>query len=140
MMKGQKGITLVALIITIIVMLILVGVSISVALNGGLFQKADDAVEGTKTAQLQEAIALVQADIYAMYYDPDTTTETPYGADEVAGMINEYLAGSKIALADTDVEFDQDPDGSTYTVKAPTGVALTSGNVIKLNFWKETTP
>ena len=39
-MKGQKGITLVALVITIIVMLILVGVSVTVALKGGLFKTA----------------------------------------------------------------------------------------------------
>ena len=43
MMKGQKGITLVALIITIIVMLILVAVSVSIALNGGLISKAREA-------------------------------------------------------------------------------------------------
>ena len=43
MMKGQKGITLVALIITIIVMLILVGVSVTVAIDGGLFSKAKTA-------------------------------------------------------------------------------------------------
>ena len=41
-MKNQKGITLIALIITIIVMLILVAVTISVVLNGGLFEKAED--------------------------------------------------------------------------------------------------
>lgn len=46
-MKEQKGITLVALVITIIVMLILVGVSISVALNGGLFTNAKDAANNT---------------------------------------------------------------------------------------------
>ncbi|MBO4816505.1 MAG: hypothetical protein J5507_06440 [Clostridia bacterium] len=42
-LKTQNGITLIALIITIIVMLILVGVTINVALNGGLFEKADNA-------------------------------------------------------------------------------------------------
>ena len=51
MLKKQNGITLIALIITIIVMLILVGVTINVALNGGLFEKADEA-----TKQTQEAI------------------------------------------------------------------------------------
>ena len=44
----QKGITLIALIITIIVMLILVGVTINVALNGGLFDKAKTASEQTQ--------------------------------------------------------------------------------------------
>ena len=37
MLKKQNGITLIALIITVIVMLILVGVTVNVALNGGLF-------------------------------------------------------------------------------------------------------
>ncbi len=48
-MKSEKGITLVALVITIIVMLILVGVSITVALNGGLFTKAREARDNTAT-------------------------------------------------------------------------------------------
>lgn len=50
MMKGQKGITLVALVITIIVMLILVGVSITVAMQGGLFDTARGAATGTNEA------------------------------------------------------------------------------------------
>lgn len=50
MMKGQKGITLVALVITIIVMLILVGVSITVAMQGGLFDTARNAATGTNEA------------------------------------------------------------------------------------------
>lgn len=48
-MKEQKGITLVALVITIIVMLILVGVSVTVALKGGLFDTAKKAATGTNT-------------------------------------------------------------------------------------------
>lgn len=47
-MRGQKGITLVALVITIIVMLILVGVSVTVAINGGLFDKAKSGAENTQ--------------------------------------------------------------------------------------------
>ena len=42
-MKNEKGITLIALVITIIVMLILVAVTINMAINGGLFKKANDA-------------------------------------------------------------------------------------------------
>ena len=53
-MKEQKGITLVALVITIIVMLILVGVSITVALNGGLFTNAKDAANNTAEARNAE--------------------------------------------------------------------------------------
>ena len=42
-MKNQKGITLVALIITIIVMLILVAVSVAVLINSDLLGTAQDA-------------------------------------------------------------------------------------------------
>ena len=38
--KNNKGITLIALVITIIVMLILVAVTIAMAVDGGLFSKA----------------------------------------------------------------------------------------------------
>ena len=63
--KENKGITLIALIITIIVMLILVGVTINVALNGGLFSKAEEATTKTKIAQVQEALTIKKAEIIA---------------------------------------------------------------------------
>lgn len=53
-MKNQKGITLVALVITIIVMLILVAVSITIALNGNLFGITKDAAKGTQNAINEE--------------------------------------------------------------------------------------
>ncbi len=54
MMRSQKGITLIALVITIIVMLILVGVTITMAVNGGLFNYAKQAAEGTQNAMDEE--------------------------------------------------------------------------------------
>ena len=54
MTKGQKGITLIALVITIIVMLILVGVSVTVALNGGLFDTAERAADQTENVMDRE--------------------------------------------------------------------------------------
>ena len=60
MKKSNKGITLIALIITIIVMLILVGVTINVALNGGLFEKAKTAGEQTqREADREYLISLI---------------------------------------------------------------------------------
>ena len=53
---SQKGITLIALIITVIVMLILVGVTINVALNGGLFEKAETAKVQTEKAVEEEQL------------------------------------------------------------------------------------
>ena len=48
-MRNQKGITLVALVITIIVMLILVGVSVTIAIKGELFTTARNATNETNT-------------------------------------------------------------------------------------------
>lgn len=43
MLKNQKGITLVALVVTIVVLIILATISISVAINGGLIGKTEEA-------------------------------------------------------------------------------------------------
>ena len=57
-MKKNKGITLIALIITIIILLILVGVSINLAIKGDLFGSAEKAVNGTnaKVEEQQTAV------------------------------------------------------------------------------------
>ena len=55
-MKNNKGITLIALIITIIVMLILVAVTVNVALDGGLFTKAKNASSKTDIHAIYETI------------------------------------------------------------------------------------
>ena len=60
-LNNKKGITLIALIITIIVMLILVGVTINVALNGGLFEKAEIATKETEEkAILEEMLSMME--------------------------------------------------------------------------------
>ena len=53
-MERNKGITLIALIITIIILLILVGVSINLAIKGDLFGSAKKAVSGTNDKVAQE--------------------------------------------------------------------------------------
>lgn len=63
-MKKQKGITLIALIITIIVMLILVGVTVTTAINGGLFEKARIAAKGTQKEVDREKLNMAVAFAY----------------------------------------------------------------------------
>lgn len=56
MFKNQKGITLVALVITIIVLLILAGVAITLAVNhGDLFNHANNAATKWNAAVQNEA-------------------------------------------------------------------------------------
>ena len=52
--KKNNGITLVALVITIVILLILAGISISTLTNTGIFQKAKDAKKASENAQKEE--------------------------------------------------------------------------------------
>ena len=65
--KEQKGITLVALVITIILLLILAGISIQAITNQGLFGRANEAKRESEIANIKEQIAL---DIYEKQLEP----------------------------------------------------------------------
>lgn len=61
MFKKENGITLVALVVTIVVLLILAGVSISLVLgNNGIIKKAKDAKTQTNTKVKEENTFLTQ--------------------------------------------------------------------------------
>ncbi len=67
MMKEQKGITLIALVITIIVLLILAGVSIAMLTgNNGILTRANDSK--TKNAQA-EVVDKINMELNAIYAD-----------------------------------------------------------------------
>ena len=93
-LNKQKGITLIALVITIIVMLILVAVTISMAINGGLFEKAGKATGDTKNAMnAEQALANGQITIGGITY----------------ASIDDYLAGNPLA------EHNWTRTGDTFT-------------------------
>ena len=62
--KGQKGITLIALVVTIIVLLILAGISIQMlAGQNGILNRAEEASYKSKLAELKENLQLDIADL-----------------------------------------------------------------------------
>lgn len=65
----NKGITLVALIVTIIILLILAGISISTLTNTGIFEKVKEAKKASENAEKEQNDVL----------------------DEYEGKINKYL-------------------------------------------------
>ena len=67
-MKKYEGITLIALVITIIVLLILAGITIA-TLTGenGLLQRAEEAAQKTKEGAAKEEITLAWAACYTDY-------------------------------------------------------------------------
>lgn len=70
-MKNQKGITLIALVITIIVLLILAGVTIAMLTGeNGILKKATGAVSDTEKATAEEAIKM---EVYNNIADHDGT-------------------------------------------------------------------
>lgn len=58
MKKKSEGITLIALVITIIILLILAGISIATLTNTGLFGKAKEAKQKAQNAKIDEEIKL----------------------------------------------------------------------------------
>ena len=63
MFKEEKGITLVALVVTIIVLLILAGVAISLSIgNNGIFNRAQNAADTWRNAEANEATTMNQFD------------------------------------------------------------------------------
>ena len=113
-MKRNKGITLIALVITIIVLLILAGVAISM-LSGenGILRKAAEAKTKTEEAQKEESTILSDMEIDGYFIEKGSKYKCRYG----------YITG--FALNGTVVEDtiqdlqDSLPDG--YLVKAEDG-------------------
>lgn len=78
-MRAKKGITLIALIITIIVLLILAGITISFTIGErGIFQLAQQANLQTKQQQAREKLELVLLDLQADKLIDSTYNETEY--------------------------------------------------------------
>ena len=78
-LKNKKGITLIALVITIIVLLILAGVVINLTLGeNGILNKASEAGEAYRKAAAKEKVELILADFAANRAIGDTKTLEEY--------------------------------------------------------------
>lgn len=118
----NKGITLIALIITIIVMLILVGVTLNVALNGGLFETAKKAARKTEKARINEEIQTIivamNADIlankeayssddeYTFFSIPLVKLEENFEVSEEVILTTENDEGTEIRILDFEKMFE----------------------------------
>ena len=101
----QIGITLIALVVTIIILLILAGVTLNLALGeGGIFARAKNTVEKYQAAQANEVDQLAQFEEMLNTYgnggtntgggeettntvEPSTTPSTGSSAGEIAGLL-----------------------------------------------------
>ena len=83
-LKNKKGITLVALVGTIVILLILAGISISTLTNTGIFEKAKDAREKSEVAEKQQSETL---DSYEKELNKYTSIELT--ADRTGAVLSE---------------------------------------------------
>ena len=113
-MKREKGITLIALVITIIVLLILAGISISLVIgNNGVLTQATNAVETNRDAKAKEEVEMAWAGATADYWhDWAGDSSTTVDADFYARKLNTYLADTK----NEEVEVTDNGNG-TYAVE-----------------------
>ena len=100
MKRSMKGITLVALVITIVILLILAGISIQAINNTGLFANAKKAKEKSMEGQLKEEISLAIQSIQAeeIYKGNSVTLETLAG-----GQLEKELKDITAELADGEI-------------------------------------
>ena len=123
-MKKQGGITLIALVITIIVLLILAGVSISLVIGqNGVLTQAKNAVGENQTATAEEEISMAWGSLESEYWsawanNSSTTRSSIFTKDN----IEKYLQGT------VDV-FTYNEDGTgTITYKSNSSTKTNSEN------------
>ena len=93
--KSSRGITLIALIITIIVLLILAGVSISMVVGeNGILNRAQEASEKTKFASEKEAIEFIMSDIKTGLMIKEEIPSEKYIGEKLSSM--SAVTGDKI--------------------------------------------
>ena len=143
--NNEKAITLVALVVTIIVLLILAGISISM-LSGdnGILQKATDAKERTTIAQEEENAKLTFTEVQMELSQGKSVdnnkfqhmVDENYGSNKATGTIggNTYI----ITVARTGINYQMDSNGNIGTLDelpidfAP-GVLEQNGNTYTIN-------
>jgi len=84
--KQIKGITLISLVVTIIVLLILAGVTIGIVSNGGIIGQAKDAVRLTKLAETKERLSM---DILSAQMEGAMKGEE-LNKDQLTEIVNKY--------------------------------------------------
>ena len=115
-MKKQNGITLIALVITIIVLLILAGVSISLIVgDNGILNQASTSVVKTREAEAKDEVSMAWAGMETDYL-AEWTNNTGLVKDTsyINGKLSKYLEGTGEIVEGT---FKYENDTYTFTYK-----------------------
>ena len=126
MLKKQKGITLIALVVTIVVLLILAGVTISLLLDeNGIIAKSKDARTETRVSQIEDEVG--------MWNQHKFIIKESNQAQESADTMLESLISRKLLTED---EIDRDQELITIKKKDGTIVKEISYGNVTINISK----
>lgn len=136
MFRKENGVTLVALVVTIIVLLILAGVTVSMVLGeDGIIGQASDASEAQERAavvdQASVAYATVRTEEVARKAGVSDSTSTT--VDYTVGMAVEMVKTNafnsvKYSTADKKIEVQVKADGAYYVIDVTTPASYTISN------------
>ena len=126
MLKKQKGITLIALVVTIVVLLILAGVTINLLLDeNGIIAKSKDARSGTRASQVEDEVG--------MWKQHNFINKESNQAQESAETMLANLISRKLLTED---EIDRDQELITIKKKDGTIVKEISYSSVTINISK----
>ena len=118
-MRNQKGITLIALVITIIVLLILAGVSIAMLTgDNGILKRANDSKISTVEGQVRDAVALAVSDYRVEEYTNSNPTIT---ANDIKEEVQKTMGDKYTVTVDVD-------NAQQFTVTTKSGQTSDLGN------------
>lgn len=96
-MKKQKGITLIAMIITIIVMLILAGVSVNIGIgNNGILDNSEKAAENTKISEAKEFLIEAWGYVLGKYENVDEMENSEFNS-KISPYFSNYMSSYGVA-------------------------------------------
>ena len=126
MLKNKKGITLIALVVTIVVLLILAGVTISLLLDeNGIIAKSKDARIGTRASQVEDEVG--------MWKQHNFINKESNQAQENADTMLANLISRKLLTED---EIDRDQELITIKKKDGTVIKEISYSSVTINISK----
>lgn len=100
-MRNERGITLIALVVTIVVLLILAGVTITYALgNNGLFTNAQKAELNSELGNIRDYAGMAKLDVATTYYANKAALEATDGVKTIIANNFPGYAASDITVAD----------------------------------------
>ena len=94
-MKKQNGVTLIALVITIIVLLILAGVSIAMLTGeNGILNQATKSVDQTLVSEAKEDASLQYNELVSEYYEAKYVSDTPPTESDVTAYVKAHFTAN----------------------------------------------